>query len=927
VIGPLSATLRRLLPRDCLVVLAFHRVGESLPPWHFGIEPDRLERVVTTFARIATPVTLGEVAERGIRGRMLALTFDDGFADNAEVAAPLLSRLGVPAAFFVTAACVESGRAPWPDEAYARLLSLPGERLRRFALRLAPGWPVRGSLAAAHAAVHGLKGMDPAGRDRVMRVLPPAGSDPGRMMTLEQVRGLTEQGFEVGSHGMTHAPLTGVDDAQLRWELTESRRVLENALGRSCDLIAYPDNRADERVAAAAAAAGYRLALRGGERVNEPGVDLLVLSRLSGEDRRLWAIAGRATFGVRSRLSFTQEAERYGDQREEEFSFRTQADIVERTLAAMRPRRVLDAGCGAGALVPWLERAGVTDAVGIDAAPEMVAEARRRYPRHRWQRSDLRRLPFPSHSFDAVASLGVLEYVDEPRAVVRELARVARPGAPVVLSVPQRGSPNAMASRLYELLRGGLREGSRPLRRNELIRVAAGAALELRGVRSTNFFAFPVTAVAPRLSWRMAAGLDGLGRVPGARKLGAQLVVEARKPDVLPLYWLAPALPTNTTFLDRELAALRRAGATVVPLVPPRVGGGALVGFLRRPLRALAVAAELQRHKAKRDKERGRLGYVVLFLRGLALAEQLEDKPGRLHATFADGVGTIAYVVHMLTGRAYSFTVHSPYSLWQGSQLLAHQAGAADVVVCEAPAIAGRLRELAPDARIEVVPAPGPDAAGPRGSVNPGLVLCVGRLIAHKGFATAIEAIGIAVQAGVEVRLEIHGDGPEQPALERLVLERGLADRVVLIGTSPNETVIERLGVALCMLAPCEVQPDGDRDGLPVSIVDAAWCGTPVIATAVSSIPDLVVDEETGLLVPERDPRALAGAIERLACDPLLASRLGAEAQRRAVMLHDPAAGAERLLRIWGDVDRHSAVTRPGSVARSAATNSAIPRS
>lgn len=128
----------RVLPRDCLVVLAFHRVGESLPPWHFGMSPAELERVVTTFARVLTPVPIRDLGERP-RGRMLAVTFDDGFADNAEVAAPLLSALGIPAAFFLPAGCLEAGEAPWPDRAYARLLRLDRERLVRLASRLAPG--------------------------------------------------------------------------------------------------------------------------------------------------------------------------------------------------------------------------------------------------------------------------------------------------------------------------------------------------------------------------------------------------------------------------------------------------------------------------------------------------------------------------------------------------------------------------------------------------------------------------------------------------------------------------------------------------------------------------------------------------------------------------------------------------------------------
>ena len=160
------------LPRDCAIILAFHRVGESLPPWHAGLSPRELERVVTTFARATSPIQPSELGTAPLQGRRLALTFDDGFADNAEVAAPLLARLGLPAAFFLSAGGIEEGAAPWPDRAYAQLHELPDDRLSRLAARLAPGFRTPDRLAAAHAVVHGLKLLDPGRRERLMAALP-----------------------------------------------------------------------------------------------------------------------------------------------------------------------------------------------------------------------------------------------------------------------------------------------------------------------------------------------------------------------------------------------------------------------------------------------------------------------------------------------------------------------------------------------------------------------------------------------------------------------------------------------------------------------------------------------------------------------------------------------------------------------------------
>jgi glycosyltransferase involved in cell wall biosynthesis len=77
----------------------------------------------------------------------------------------------------------------------------------------------------------------------------------------------------------------------------------------------------------------------------------------------------------------------------------------------------------------------------------------------------------------------------------------------------------------------------------------------------------------------------------------------------------------------------------------------------------------------------------------------------------------------------------------------------------------------------------------------------------------------------------------------------------------------------------CTVAPDGDRDGIPVVLMEAGKEGLPLISTAISGIPELVRHEETGLLVPPDDAIALAGAIARLAADPGLRARLGQNAR------------------------------------------------
>src|SRR6185437_10975695 len=99
--------------------------------------------------------------------------------------------------------------------------------------------------------------------------------------------------------------------------------------------------------------------------------------------------------------------------------------------------------------------------------------------------------------------------------------------------------------------------------------------LRFRRLRATNFLAFPLDALLPGLSRRLAEALDPAGGLPVVRRLGSQLVLEATVDPATTVAWLVPAFPTRTTFLDRELAELERLGVPVQPL-SPSLGLGAM---------------------------------------------------------------------------------------------------------------------------------------------------------------------------------------------------------------------------------------------------------------------------------------------------------------------------------------------------------------
>jgi glycosyltransferase involved in cell wall biosynthesis len=156
------------------------------------------------------------------------------------------------------------------------------------------------------------------------------------------------------------------------------------------------------------------------------------------------------------------------------------------------------------------------------------------------------------------------------------------------------------------------------------------------------------------------------------------------------------------------------------------------------------------------------------------------------------------------------------------------------------------------------------------------VLCCVGRLDPVKAHDNLIDAFARAVErGGPRLELRLLGDGPCRASLEALVRERGLADRVKFLGMATDVPEQLRESDAFVLAS--------HREGRPTSIMEAMASGLPVIATRVGSIPELVDDGRTGLLVEPGDVEGLARAIGAIAADRPLRDRLAEEARRHAV--------------------------------------------
>jgi len=125
------------------------------------------------------------------------------------------------------------------------------------------------------------------------------------------------------------------------------------------------------------------------------------------------------------------------------------------------------------------------------------------------------------------------------------------------------------------------------------------------------------------------------------------------------------------------------------------------------------------------------------------------------------------------------------------------------------------------------------------------------------------------------------GGGPLLPRLMAQAKASGLEDRISWLGPQPHDEVLRQYGKADIFALACRIARDGDRDGLPNVLMEAQSQGLACVSTRVSAIPELIDHGQTGLLVPERDSRALCDALERLIVEPSTRVQLGAAGYRR----------------------------------------------
>ncbi len=268
----------RLHARDALV-LSYHAIvnAEKDEPFRYYHTIAEFEAHLDWLGTHCTPVGLDDFAlwkQGGVSFSKppVLLTFDDGYRNNSTLAAPLLRRKGFPALFFITTGYVESARVLWPDEVFSRVVAWPGQCVE------APDGRVHllpeaqeSRQAVALTLVEACKNCTDTSRREFVAYLAretphldtlwdPISQD---FMTWDDVRALSADGFDLGSHTVTHPILSSLEPDALWEELIESRNTIEAQTGLACTTLAYPNGRSrdiTDRVLASASEAGYDFA-------------------------------------------------------------------------------------------------------------------------------------------------------------------------------------------------------------------------------------------------------------------------------------------------------------------------------------------------------------------------------------------------------------------------------------------------------------------------------------------------------------------------------------------------------------------------------------------------------------------------------------------------------------------------------------------
>jgi colanic acid/amylovoran biosynthesis glycosyltransferase len=387
------------------------------------------------------------------------------------------------------------------------------------------------------------------------------------------------------------------------------------------------------------------------------------------------------------------------------------------------------------------------------------------------------------------------------------------------------------------------------------------------------------------------------------------LALKRRRPD----YDLLVLEQGDHAVVHAEAAQLLRLSTPVPRLSPHRYLLVYLANWLARPARMAGLIRFFRSHTAafapgalaEDDLAFLRLQYLdhsnYLSL-GLMLAAHLRKRRiGYVHVYGATYPAVRMLVAHHLLGIPFSMSTFVDFDYVTPFHMLPEKFGAARfVVVCTefcAHRVAARLPELAEKIRVLHHAVDGDDICIRPLRTRDGRsrLVYIGRFVPKKGLTTLVEACALLAARGVSFSCHLYGKGPIEDVLRTMVERLGLSSSVFFEGVIANENVHTAMNHDDVFVCPSRYMPDGERDGIPVTLLEAMAAGITVVSTRVSGIPELIEHGENGYLVEPDNAFALAEVLERLLVSPGDRDKVSKRAQHTVSERFSLARAADTL--------------------------------
>jgi len=383
-----------------------------------------------------------------------------------------------------------------------------------------------------------------------------------------------------------------------------------------------------------------------------------------------------------------------------------------------------------------------------------------------------------------------------------------------------------------------------------------------------------------------------------------------------PIAYITQSFPgLTTTFIYREVLALRNVGFNIVtsaiwkpnmnrlsaeskdlvdssfyvfPISWPRFFAAHLYFFFTHPVRYISTLLFVLTRRGESIKNRRRTFFHFFEAIYLALDAKREGIR-HIHAHFTINAATIALIIARMLDISFSFTAHN--NIFTDRLILKEKLKAAKFIIAISKYSRDFLLRLLPEEKLKdkfyiVHCGVSPDdflPPTPKATNQRPLIFSLAQLVERKGLPVLLEACKILSERGNHFQCLIAGDGPQRSLLERLIVEYQIYDKVQLVGVVFQEQLVDYLSRADIFALPCLTASNGDRDGIPVVLMEAMAMEIPTISTCVSGIPELIEDGQSGLLVKEKDAVDLADAMQRLLEDNELRRRLGKNGRQKVI--------------------------------------------